>query len=82
MGPSADDSAVGTCWGPSRTPLSTRHSVSGAGCGEGRTTRGWAEDLRARPLRVRRNVLEELVDGQRLMLPARRLVGDGLEAWA
>jgi len=27
-------------------------------------------------------VLEELVDGQRLMLPARRLVGDGLEAWA
>ena len=38
--------------------------------------------LRKRPLRVRRNVLEELVDGQQLVLPARRLAPDGLEAWA
>jgi hypothetical protein len=37
------------------------------------------KDLRSRPLRVRRNVLEELVDGQ---LPARRLAPDGFEAWA
>src|SRR6267378_2434151 len=40
------------------------------------------KDLRARPLRVRRNVLEELVDDQQLILPARRLADDGLEAWA
>lgn len=40
------------------------------------------KDLRERPLRVRRNVLEELVDDQRLILPARRLADDGLEAWA
>ena len=40
------------------------------------------KDLRKRPLRVRRNVLEELVDGQHLVLPARRLADDGLEAWA
>ena len=33
-------------------------------------------------LRVRRNVLEELVDGQQLVLPARRLADNGLEAWA
>jgi ATP-dependent DNA ligase len=31
---------------------------------------------------VRRNVLEELVDDQRLILPGRRLAVDGLEAWA
>jgi ATP-dependent DNA ligase len=31
---------------------------------------------------VRRNVLEELVDDQRLILPARRLAPDGFEAWA
>jgi bifunctional non-homologous end joining protein LigD len=43
-------------------------------------TRG--KDLRKRPLRVRRNVLEELVDGGNLVLPARRLADDGLEAWA
>jgi hypothetical protein len=30
---------------------------------------------------VRRNVLEELVDDQQLILPARRLTEDGLEAW-
>jgi bifunctional non-homologous end joining protein LigD len=40
------------------------------------------KDLRKRPLRVRRNVLEELVGGQQLVLPARRLAADGLEAWA
>jgi ATP-dependent DNA ligase len=31
---------------------------------------------------VRRNVLEELVDGHALVLRARRLADDGLEAWA
>jgi bifunctional non-homologous end joining protein LigD len=39
------------------------------------------KDLRKRPLRVRRNVLEEIVDGQHLVLPARRLADNGLEAW-
>jgi len=42
-------------------------------------TRG--KDLRKRPLRVRRNALEDLVDGHALVLPARRLAA-GLEAWA
>ncbi len=36
-------------------------------------------DLRARPLRVRRNVLEELVDGQHLVLPGAWLRGVGRE---
>jgi bifunctional non-homologous end joining protein LigD len=40
------------------------------------------KDLQKRPLRVRRNVLEELVDGQHLVLPARRLADNGLDAWA
>jgi bifunctional non-homologous end joining protein LigD len=40
------------------------------------------KDLRKRALRVRRNVLEEAVDGQQLVLPARRLADDGVEAWA
>jgi bifunctional non-homologous end joining protein LigD len=40
------------------------------------------KDLRKRPLRVRRNVLEEIIDGQSLVLPVRRLAADGLEAWA
>jgi len=40
------------------------------------------KDLRARPLRVRRNVLEDLVDDQRLILPAPRLAPDGFDAWA
>jgi len=31
---------------------------------------------------VRRNVLDELVDGQELVLPARRLAANGFEAWA
>jgi bifunctional non-homologous end joining protein LigD len=43
-------------------------------------TRG--KDLRKRPLRVRRNVIEDLIDGHDLVLPAQRLAGDGFEAWA
>jgi bifunctional non-homologous end joining protein LigD len=38
-------------------------------------------DLRSRPLSVRRNVLEDLLDGQNLVLPVRRLADDGLKAW-
>ena len=38
------------------------------------------KDLRARPLRARRNVLEEVVDEKDLVLPARRLAPDGLKA--
>jgi bifunctional non-homologous end joining protein LigD len=38
-------------------------------------------DLRERPLRVRRNVLEALLEGQNLVLPARRLAENGLDAW-
>jgi bifunctional non-homologous end joining protein LigD len=38
-------------------------------------------DLRPLPLRARREWLEDLRTDQRLSLPARRLVGDGLEAW-
>jgi bifunctional non-homologous end joining protein LigD len=38
-------------------------------------------DLRPRPLRERRQALEHLVQGQRLILPARRLADNGLEAW-
>jgi bifunctional non-homologous end joining protein LigD len=40
------------------------------------------KDLRERPLRVRRNVLEALLEGQSLVLPTRRLAPDGFEAWA
>jgi len=39
------------------------------------------QDLRQEPLRTRRKVLEGLVDGQRLLLPARRFSGSGMEAW-
>jgi bifunctional non-homologous end joining protein LigD len=39
------------------------------------------KDLRERPLRVRRNVLEALLEGQNLVLPARRLAENGLDAW-
>jgi bifunctional non-homologous end joining protein LigD len=38
-------------------------------------------DLRSEPLHARRKMLESLVEGQRLLLPARRLAGSGLEAW-
>jgi hypothetical protein len=40
------------------------------------------KDLRKRALRVGRNVLEEIVDGQHLVLPARPLAPDYFEAWA
>jgi bifunctional non-homologous end joining protein LigD len=36
----------------------------------------------ARPLHLRRHVLEGEVDGHRLILPARRLADDGFTAWA
>ena len=39
------------------------------------------KDLQDRPLSVRRHVLEDEVDGQRFILPARRLADDGLTAW-
>ncbi len=38
------------------------------------------QDLRARPLATRRNVLEDVLDGQDLVLPVRRLADDGLKA--
>src|SRR5262249_13727560 len=37
--------------------------------------------LRAKGLHVRRRQLEEVVEGQDLLLPARRLADDGLKAW-
>jgi bifunctional non-homologous end joining protein LigD len=40
------------------------------------------EDVRHLPLRARREVLEGLLDGQPVIFPARRLAGNGLEAWA
>ena len=39
------------------------------------------QDLRARPLTTRRNVLEDVLDGQDLVLPVRRLADNGLKAW-
>jgi bifunctional non-homologous end joining protein LigD len=39
------------------------------------------KDLRDRPLYVRRNVIEDTLDGQDLVLPVRRLADDGLKAW-
>jgi bifunctional non-homologous end joining protein LigD len=39
------------------------------------------KDLRDRALRIRRQWLEREVDDQRLILPARRLAPNGLEAW-
>lgn len=39
------------------------------------------QDLRQEPLRTRRKVLEGLLEGQRLLLPARRLSASGLESW-
>jgi bifunctional non-homologous end joining protein LigD len=38
-------------------------------------------DLRDRPLRERRRVLERLVSNHSLTFPARRLANDGLKAW-
>jgi ATP-dependent DNA ligase len=34
-----------------------------------------------RPLATRRNVLEDVLDGQDLVLPVRRLADDSLKAW-
>ncbi len=39
------------------------------------------KDLRDRPLYVRRNVIEDTLDHQDLLLPARRLADHGLKAW-
>jgi bifunctional non-homologous end joining protein LigD len=39
------------------------------------------KDLRHRPLYVRRNVIEDTLDDQDLLLPVRRLADDGLKAW-
>ena len=39
------------------------------------------EDQRKRPLRERRQALEHLLKGERLILPVRRLSPSGLEAW-
>jgi bifunctional non-homologous end joining protein LigD len=39
------------------------------------------EDLRTRPQRERRQALEQLVAGHRLIIPARQLPANGLEAW-
>ncbi len=39
------------------------------------------KDLRRQPLSVRRNVLEDVLDGQDVVLPVRQLIDDGLEAW-
>jgi bifunctional non-homologous end joining protein LigD len=39
------------------------------------------KDLRDRPLYVRRNVIEDTLDDQDLVLPVRRLSDDGLKAW-
>jgi ATP-dependent DNA ligase len=39
------------------------------------------KDLRARPLYVRRNVIETTLDDQDLLLPVRRLADHGLKAW-
>jgi bifunctional non-homologous end joining protein LigD len=39
------------------------------------------QDLRARPLATRRNVLEDVLDDQDLVLPVRRLADNGLKAW-
>ena len=40
------------------------------------------QDLSLLPLRERRPLLEEIVAGHDLVLPARRLAANGLEAWA
>jgi bifunctional non-homologous end joining protein LigD len=40
------------------------------------------KDYRPEPLKVRRKALEKLVKGQNLILPARRLLANGMAAWA
>ena len=39
------------------------------------------KDLRKQPLYVRRNVIEDVLDEQDMVLPVRRLADDGLKAW-
>src|SRR6202158_732905 len=39
------------------------------------------KDLRKEPLYVRRNVIEDVLDDQDLVLPVRRRADDGLKAW-
>jgi bifunctional non-homologous end joining protein LigD len=39
------------------------------------------EDLRTQPLQERRPALEQLVADRQLIIPTRRLVANGLEAW-
>lgn len=40
------------------------------------------KDYRPEPLKVRRKALERLVKGQSLILPERRLLSNGMAAWA
>ena len=40
------------------------------------------KDYRPEPLKVRRKALEKLIKGQSLILPARRLLANGMAAWA
>jgi ATP-dependent DNA ligase len=40
------------------------------------------KDYRPEPLKVRRRALEKLLNGQTLILPARRLSPEGFAAWA
>src|SRR5260370_41488083 len=45
---------------------------------------GWqpaGKDLRRQPCCVRRNVIEDVLDEQDMVLPVRRLADDGLKAW-
>jgi bifunctional non-homologous end joining protein LigD len=39
------------------------------------------KDLRSQPLYVRRNVIEDVLDEEDMVLPVRRLADDGLKAW-
>jgi ATP-dependent DNA ligase len=39
------------------------------------------KDLRKEPLYVRRNVIEDVLDEQDMVLPVRRLADHGLKAW-
>jgi bifunctional non-homologous end joining protein LigD len=39
------------------------------------------KDLRSQPLYVRRNVIEDVLDEQDIVLPVRRLADDGRKAW-
>jgi len=47
-----------------------------------RSLRAAGRDLREEVLRVRRERLEDMLDGQDVLLPARHLADDGLMAWA